>query len=150
LFSFIPLMGTFHLWKAIAEGGEGSKIARYTFAQMISYFLTLILLDSLVSPTEDDFRIADNIREGLINQFLLKLIGRWLTLSIIPGSGATHGGSYFYRDDGELASYGDLIRDPSIVDRQERSVWDDFKGMNLFIDGNVAEEFHEELCAFHK
>jgi ABC-2 type transport system permease protein len=74
LFSFIPLMGTFHLWKAITEGGEGSKIAGYTFAQMISYFLALILLDSLASPTEDDFQIADDIREGLINQFLLKPI----------------------------------------------------------------------------
>jgi hypothetical protein len=59
-------------------------------------------------------------------------------------------GNYFYRDDGELASYWDLIRDPSIVDRQERSVWDDFEGMNLFIDKRIAEEFHEELCAFHQ
>lgn len=41
---------------------------------MISYFLALILLDSLASPTEDDFQIAGEIKDGLINQFLLKPI----------------------------------------------------------------------------
>jgi ABC-2 type transport system permease protein len=71
LFSFIPLMGTFYLWNAIYKNSEAT-VSGYGFNQMISYFLALILLDSLASPTEDDFQIAGEIRDGLINQFLLK------------------------------------------------------------------------------
>ena len=71
LFSFIPLIGTFFLWKAIF-GSAAGEIKGYAFQGMISYFLTLILLDSLASPTDDDFQIAGEIREGLMNQFLLK------------------------------------------------------------------------------
>jgi ABC-2 type transport system permease protein len=72
LFGLIPLTGTFFLWGAVYQG-EG-EIAGYAFNGMISYFLALILLDSLASPTEDDFRIAADIKDGLINQFLLKPI----------------------------------------------------------------------------
>jgi len=71
LFSFIPLMGTFFLWGAFF-GEPSARIGGYAFQGMISYFLGLILLDSLASPTEDDLQIAGEIRDGLINQFLLK------------------------------------------------------------------------------
>jgi len=73
LFGLIPLMGTFFLWGAIFQD-PSQHIAGYAFPQMISYFLALVLLDSLASPTEDDFQIAGEIRDGLINQFLLKPI----------------------------------------------------------------------------
>jgi ABC-2 type transport system permease protein len=73
LFGFVPLIGTFYLWSAI-YGKSEAQVAGYTFSGMISYFLMLILLDSLASPTEDDFQIAGDIREGAINQFLLKPI----------------------------------------------------------------------------
>ncbi len=73
LFSFIPLMGTFYLWTAIFKN-PSVQMGGYAFRQMISYFLALVLLDSLASPTEDDFQIASDIRDGLINQFLLKPI----------------------------------------------------------------------------
>ncbi len=72
-FSFIPLMGTFYLWTAIFKDSS-TQVGGYGFQKMISYFLALILLDSLASPTEDDFQIAGDIRDGLINQFLLKPI----------------------------------------------------------------------------
>lgn len=71
LFSFIPLTGTFFLWKAIFNGVD-EEVGGYAFKGMISYFLALVLLDALTSPTEDDFQIAGEIRDGLINQFLLK------------------------------------------------------------------------------
>ncbi len=70
-FGFIPLMGTFCLWGAVFRDST-VRVGGYAFHGMISYFLALILLDSLSSPTEDDFQIAGEIREGLINQFLLK------------------------------------------------------------------------------
>ena len=71
LFGCIPLMGTFYLWRAIFLD-PSARVGGYAFEGMISYFLGLILLDSLTSPTEDDFQIAAEIRGGLINQFLLK------------------------------------------------------------------------------
>lgn len=71
LFSFVPLIGTFYLWNAVFRDAS-VDIGGYAFRGMISYFLALILLDSLASPTEDDFQIAGDIRDGLINQFLLK------------------------------------------------------------------------------
>ncbi|MCC7519251.1 MAG: ABC-2 family transporter protein [Verrucomicrobiae bacterium] len=70
-FSFIPLMGAFFFWGAAAKGG-GGEIGGYSFNAMISYFLGLMLLDLLASPTEDDYQIAAEIRDGLINQFLMK------------------------------------------------------------------------------
>jgi ABC-2 type transport system permease protein len=73
VFGFIPLMGTFYLWGAIFKD-SATAVGGYAFNGMISYFLALVLLDSLASPTEDDFQIASEIREGLINQFLLKPI----------------------------------------------------------------------------
>ena len=71
LFGFVPLMGTFFLWGSIF-GDSSNRIGGYAFGGMMSYFLALVLLDALASPTEDDFQIAAEIRDGLINQFLLK------------------------------------------------------------------------------
>ena len=39
---------------------------------MVAYFITLIMLDTLTVPNEDDFQIAEDIREGRINALLLK------------------------------------------------------------------------------
>lgn len=73
LFSFVPLLGMVYLWSAVLGGpGTGTELAGYNYGRMISYFVALILLDSIASPTEDDFQIAGEIRDGLINQFLLK------------------------------------------------------------------------------
>lgn len=71
VFGCIPLMGTFYLWNSVYRD-PSVEIGGYGLHAMISYFLMLVLLDSLTSPTEDDFQIAAEIREGLINQFLLK------------------------------------------------------------------------------
>lgn len=71
VFGFVPLIGTFFLWGAVF-GDASQKISGYAFSNLISYFLALILLDSLASPTEDDWQVAAEIRDGLINQFLLK------------------------------------------------------------------------------
>jgi ABC-2 type transport system permease protein len=40
--------------------------------QMVFYFLVVLLVDNLVTPTDDEWQIAAEIREGQINNFLSK------------------------------------------------------------------------------
>jgi len=70
LVSFVPLLGSVFLWNAVFAGRQA--FAGYTFDSMVAYFITLILLDTMTSPNEDDFQIAEDIREGRINTLLLK------------------------------------------------------------------------------
>src|SRR5271163_3560732 len=70
LVSFVPLLGAVFLWNAVFA--DRHSFAGYTFESMVAYFITLILLDALTTPNEDDFQIAEDIREGLINAMLLK------------------------------------------------------------------------------
>src|SRR5476649_1144166 len=72
LVSFVPLLGSVFLWNAVFAGHQA--FAGYTFNSMVAYFITLILLDTLTVPNEDDFQIAEDIREGRINALLLKPI----------------------------------------------------------------------------
>ncbi len=72
LVSFVPLLGSVFLWNAVFAGQK--SFAGYTFASMVAYFITLILVDTLTVPNEDDFQIAEDIREGRINAMLLKPI----------------------------------------------------------------------------
>jgi len=72
LVSFVPLLGSVFLWNAVFAGQKA--FAGYTFNSMVAYFITLILLDTLTVPNEDDFQIAEDIRDGRINTLLLKPI----------------------------------------------------------------------------
>jgi ABC-2 type transport system permease protein len=72
LVSFIPLLGSVFLWNAVFAGQKA--FAGYTFKSMVAYFITLILVDTLTVPNEDDFQIAEDIRDGRINTLLLKPI----------------------------------------------------------------------------
>jgi ABC-2 type transport system permease protein len=71
--SFVPLLGSVFLWGAVFAGR--GAFAGYTFPSMVAYFITLVLLDILTVPNQDDFQIAEDIREGQINALLLKPIG---------------------------------------------------------------------------
>jgi ABC-2 type transport system permease protein len=71
--SFVPLLGSVFLWNAVFAGKR--SFAGYTFESMVAYFITLIVIDTLTVPNEDDFQIAEDIREGRINALLLKPIG---------------------------------------------------------------------------
>ena len=71
--SFVPLLGSVFLWGAVFSGHQG--FAGYTFNSMVAYFISLILIDTLTVPSEDDFQIAEDIREGRINALLLKPLG---------------------------------------------------------------------------
>jgi ABC-2 type transport system permease protein len=68
--SFVPLLGSVFLWNAVFAGHKA--FAGYTFTSMVAYFITLILIDTVTVPNEDDFQIAEDIREGRINSLLLK------------------------------------------------------------------------------
>src|SRR5947208_15871663 len=46
----------------------------YDYGSMIYYYLLTIIVSNLVTPTEDEWQIAADIREGQINSFLTKPI----------------------------------------------------------------------------
>ena len=72
LFGLIPLAGTVFLWRAIFQEPGGRGFGGYDYGSMIYYYLLTILVSNLVTPTEDDWQIAADIREGQINSFLTK------------------------------------------------------------------------------
>src|SRR2546430_1692319 len=72
LFGLIPLAGTVFLWRAIFQEPGGKSFGGYDYGSMIYYYLLTILVSNLVTPTEDDWQIAADIREGQINSFLTK------------------------------------------------------------------------------
>src|ERR1700757_4116988 len=71
LFGLIPLAGTVFLWSAVFKE-RGGGLHGYDYGSMIYYYLLTILVSNLVTPTEDDWQIAADIREGQINSFLTK------------------------------------------------------------------------------
>jgi hypothetical protein len=73
-FGLIPLMATIYLWRAVYSGKQDPSIAGYSLAGMISYYLLVTVVDALTGVTEDDWQIAADIKDGNINQFLLKPI----------------------------------------------------------------------------
>jgi ABC-2 type transport system permease protein len=71
VFGLIPLAGTVFLWRAIFRESHGG-MRGYDYGSMIYYYLLMILVSNLVTPTEDEWQIASDIREGQINSFLTK------------------------------------------------------------------------------
>jgi ABC-2 type transport system permease protein len=71
LFGLIPLAGTVFLWRAVFNE-RGAGLNGYDYGSMIYYYLLAILVSNLVTPTEDEWQIAADIREGQINSFLTK------------------------------------------------------------------------------
>jgi ABC-2 type transport system permease protein len=71
LFGLIPLAGTVFLWSAVFKE-RGGGLHGYDYGSMIYYYLLTILVSNLVTPTEDEWQIAADIREGQINALLTK------------------------------------------------------------------------------
>src|SRR6201981_388221 len=71
LFGLIPLAGTVFLWSAVFRE-RGGELHGYDYGSMIYYYLLTILISNLVVPTEDEWKIAADIREGQINALLTK------------------------------------------------------------------------------
>jgi len=71
LFGLIPLAGTVFLWNAVFKE-RGGSLHGYDYSSMIYYYLLTLLVSNLVTPTEDEWQIAADIREGQINALLTK------------------------------------------------------------------------------
>jgi ABC-2 type transport system permease protein len=71
-FSLFHLAVVFILWGAAYENNP--TIGGFALDQTITYFLMLIVLQFLIGAFNEDYQISEEIRNGLINQFLLKPI----------------------------------------------------------------------------
>ena len=73
IFELLPLMGTVLIWGAIFDVRE-TGINGFDFRSLVSYFLIVLFLDGLVTPKDDEWQVAADIREGQISAFLVKPI----------------------------------------------------------------------------
>src|SRR5437763_14341271 len=71
VFGLIPLAGTVFLWSAVFKE-RGGGLHGYNYGSMIYYYLLALLVSNLVTPTEDEWQTAGDIREGQINALLTK------------------------------------------------------------------------------
>jgi len=71
VFGIVPLVGTVFLWQAIFRPGQGPNNG-YDYSSMIFYFMLTIFLENLITPTEDEWQIAGEIRDGKISAYLTK------------------------------------------------------------------------------
>ncbi len=71
-FSLFHLGVVFILWGAAYAGTP--QIGGFALAQTITYFVMLIVLEFFIGAFNEDYQISEEIRNGLINQFLLKPI----------------------------------------------------------------------------
>jgi ABC-2 type transport system permease protein len=71
IFGIVPLIGTVFLWQAIFHPGQG-PINGYDYSSMIFYFMLTVFLGNLITPTEDEWQIAGEIRDGRISAYLIK------------------------------------------------------------------------------
>lgn len=75
VFGFIPLLANIYLWRAVFAGkAQDPTVAGYTLGGMVSYYLLITIVDALTAVNEDDWQIAADIKDGNINQFLVKPI----------------------------------------------------------------------------
>jgi ABC-2 type transport system permease protein len=75
-FSLFHLAVVFILWGAAFAGTE--QIGGFDLRQTLTYFVTLLVLQFFISAFNEDYQISEEIRNGLINQFLLKPINYFL------------------------------------------------------------------------
>ncbi len=71
VFGLMPLLVNILLWRAI-YGSQHKIIAGYDYVQMITYFVLVFMVRKLTSAREIAVNLAEYIREGTLNNFLLK------------------------------------------------------------------------------
>lgn len=71
-FSLFHLAVVFILWGAAFQGTP--EIGGFNVGQTMTYFVMLIVLQFFIGAFNEDYQISEEIRNGLINQFLLKPI----------------------------------------------------------------------------
>src|SRR3989442_2601369 len=70
-FNLIPLFAAMSLWRTI-YAGKTAEVGGYTLAQMLSYYLLVVIIEACTSVTEDDWQISADIKDGAISQFLIR------------------------------------------------------------------------------
>ena len=71
-FGIVPLVATVFIWRAVFDADGGGERGGYTLPAAVNYFLLVILAESLITPTEDEWQIAADIRDGHLNALLSK------------------------------------------------------------------------------
>jgi len=71
-FSLFHLIIVFTLWGAAYAGQK--QIGGFDLGQTLTYFVLLLVLQFFIGGFTEDYQIGEEIRNGLINQFLLKPI----------------------------------------------------------------------------
>jgi ABC-2 type transport system permease protein len=71
-FSLFHLAAIFILWGAAYMAQP--TLGGFSLNQTLTYFVTLLVLQFFISAFNEDYQISEDIRNGLINQFLLKPI----------------------------------------------------------------------------
>jgi len=71
-FWFFHLVAVYLLWGA-AYGGQ-ADIGGFSLAQTLTYFVVIFVMQFFIGAFNEDYQISEDIRMGLINQFLLKPI----------------------------------------------------------------------------
>ena len=61
LFGLFPLLGTVFIWGAIFEA-KGGGINNFDYASVVYYFLLVLLLESLITPGDDEWQVAADTR----------------------------------------------------------------------------------------
>ncbi len=91
VFSLFHLAVVFILWGAAFA--HTPRIGGFSFAQTLTYFVVLYALQFFVGAFNEDYQISEEIRNGLISQFLLKPINYYLyRLSIFGAARVVSGG----------------------------------------------------------
>lgn len=70
LFSLFHLAVVFILWGAAFAGQE--SIGGFDLKQTLTYFIIMLPLQFMIGAFNEDYQISEEIRNGMINQFLLK------------------------------------------------------------------------------
>lgn len=76
LFSLFHLAFVFILWGAAYAGH--TEIGGFDLNQTLTYFIVILVMQFFIGAFNEDYQISEDIRNGLINQFLLKPINYYL------------------------------------------------------------------------
>lgn len=83
-FSLFHLVVVFTLWGAAFGGQE--TVGGFDLRQTMTYFVIMLPLQFMIGAFNEDYLISEEIRNGLINQFLLKPINYYVYRIAIFGS----------------------------------------------------------------